>query len=416
MHDMPDLLARRQRSLGPTYKLSYADPLYLERASGVWMFTADRAYLDAYNNVPVVGHCHPQVVDALERQARTLNANTRYAARAPVELAERLLATMPSDIGNVVFVCSGSEANELAVRVSLAATGATGLIVTRHAYHGTGVTTSGISPGTRNRPLGRDVYTVPAPANGDDPAAFGTRVRDCISRMAKDGVKPAALILDTLLSTDGIIVDPPGFMAEAVREIRKAGGLFIADEVQGGFCRTGDHFWGFQRHGVVPDLITMGKPMGNGHPVAAMAARPELMARFAKIDGYFNTFGGNTVACAVALAVLDVIEQEKLANNARVVGAYLRNGLLRLAGTNSGIGAVHGAGLYVGVEVLESHDGMSAKLAAERLVNGLQREGVLIGVTGGASNVLKIRPPLPFSTSNADVLLEKLEKVLTCPA
>jgi 4-aminobutyrate aminotransferase-like enzyme len=383
------------------------------RASGVWMYDADgRAYLDAYNNVPVVGHCHPHVVDALERQARILNTNTRYATDLPVELAERLLATMPAEIGNVIFVCSGSEANELAIRVSRAVTRATGIIVTDCAYHGNGVATSGVSPSARRLPLGPDVYSVPAPRNGDNPADFAVRIRDCIARMKKDGVKPAALLVDMILSTDGVIVDPAGYMAKAADEIRKAGGLFIADEVQPGFGRTGN-YWGFQYHGVIPDLVTMGKPMGNGHPVAAMAARPELLVNFSQQIKYFNTFGGNTVSCAVASAVLDVIERENLIQNSRDTGAYLREGLARIAKKHPVIGAVRGAGLFSGIEIQpDVRLGLDARQATDRIANSLKQNGVLVGITGANYDVLKVRPPLPFNKMNADLLFEKLELVL----
>jgi 4-aminobutyrate aminotransferase-like enzyme len=411
--ELTKLISRRSKSLGPTYKLTYSEPIHMVRASGVYMYDADgRDYLDVYNNVPVVGHCHPHVVDALERQARLINTNTRYATDLPVELAERLLATMPAEIGNVIFVCSGSEANELAIRVSRSVTGSTGIIVTDCAYHGNGVATSGVSPSARRLPLGPDVYSIPAPRNGDNPDDFAGRIRDCIARMKKDGVKPAALLVDMILSTDGVIVDPVGYMAKAADEIRKAGGLFIADEVQPGFGRTGN-YWGFQYHGVIPDLVTMGKPMGNGHPVAAMAARPELLARFSQQVKYFNTFGGNTVSCAVASAVLDVIEKENLIQNAKETGAYIREGLKRIAAKHAVIHSVRGVGLFTGVEIgPDARFDLDAKQATDRLANSLKQNGVLVGITGPNWEVLKVRPPLPFTKKNADTLFEKLELVL----
>lgn len=408
-----DIVARRARALGPTYTLLYEDPLHIVRAEGVWMYDAQgRKYLDAYNNVPVVGHCHPYVVEALARQARTLNTHTRYLAEQPLALAERLLATLPGEIGNVIYACTGSEANDLAVRISKTITGGTGFIITEYAYHGTTDVISGMSP-EDGGPLGAGVYTVPAPLGTQGAAEFGGHVRACIESMRAAGIRPAALLVDTLFSSDGVAVDPPGFLAAAVAEIHAAGGLFIADEVQPGFGRTGGHMWGFQRHGVTPDLVTMGKPMGNGHPVSALAARPALLEAFARQTRYFNTFGGNSVSCAVALAVLDVLERERLMANARASGDYLRQGLSRLAQRYPWIREVRGAGLFVGVE-LTANPGtrLAARQETSRIVNALRHRGVLVGTTGRDSNVLKIRPPLVVTPSEVDVLLEALEESL----
>jgi 4-aminobutyrate aminotransferase-like enzyme len=408
------LLQRRQRSMGPTYSLSYEEPLHPVRAEGVWLYDADgRRYLDAYNNVPVVGHCHPAVVEALVAQARTLNTNTRYLTDKPVELAERLLATMPEEIDNIVFTCTGSEANDLAVRICREVTGARGLIITARAYHGTSAVTAGLSPAGR-QPLGDQVYAVPAPVGPDNAARFGAEVAACIERMTADGVRCAALIVDTVFSTDGLAVDPAGFLAGAVDAVRAAGGLFIADEVQAGHGRTGSHMWGFARHDIVPDIVTMGKPMGNGHPIGAMAARGALTRRFSKASRYFNTFGGNTVSCAVALAVLDVIEREKLMANAVTTGDALRSGLKQLAERHETLGEVRGAGLFCGVEVRENaRTGLDATREAARVVNALRRAGVLVSTTGAQAEVLKIRPPLPFAAEHADQLVSSLDEVLS---
>ena len=371
-----------------------------------------RKYLDAYNNVPVVGHCHPYVVEALARQARTLNTHTRYLAEQPLALAERLLATLPGELGNVIYACTGSEANDLAVRISKTITGGTGFIITEYAYHGTTDVISGMSP-EDGGPLGAGVYTVPAPLGTKGAAEFGGHVRACIEAMRAAGIRPAALLVDTLFSSDGVAVDPPGFLAAAVAEIRAAGGLFIADEVQPGFGRTGGHMWGFQRHGVTPDLVTMGKPMGNGHPVSALAARPALLEAFARQTRYFNTFGGNSVSCAVALAVLDVLERERLMANARASGDYLRQGLSRLAQRYPWIREIRGAGLFVGVELADNPGThLAARQEASRIVNALRHRGVLVGTTGRDSNVLKIRPPLVITTREVDLLLEALEESL----
>jgi len=398
-------LARRQRVLAPTYRLFYEQPVHIVRAEGVWMYDADgRRYLDAYNNVPVVGHCHPEVVARISKQAATLNTHTRYITDGPVELAERLLATMPSQLTSVTFTCTGSESNDLAVRVSKAATGGTGFIVTEAAYHGTTETLSGMSPVTGIE-LAPNVFAIEAPLTAESASGFGTRVRACIDKMRAVGIKPAGLLVDTIFGSDGVISHPPGFLQAAVEEIHRAGGLFIADEVQPGFGRTGDAMWGFQRHGVTPDLVTMGKPMGNGHPVAALAARTEAMAEFGRTRRYFNTFGGNTVSCAAALAVLDVIQRDKLIDNARETGAYLQKGLRALAANLPKIREIRGAGLFVGVQ-LESRD------LAACAVNDLRREGVLIGSAGRNADVLKIRPPLTIGKSEIDLLVAALESVL----
>jgi 4-aminobutyrate aminotransferase-like enzyme len=410
------ILARRRRLLSPTYRLFYEEPVHLVRAEGVWMYDAQgRRYLDAYNNVPVVGHCHPHVVERMTQQARTLNTHTRYITDQPLELAERLLATMPAEIGNVTFTCTGSDANDLAARICKASTGGTGFIITDFAYHGTTETIAGMSP-SGGAPLGPSVYTVQAPIDAGGPADFGNRVRLCIGKMRRDGIKPAALLVDTILSSDGVVSHPAGFLADGVKAIREAGGLFIADEVQPGFGRTGDAMWGFQRHGVVPDLVTMGKPMGNGHPVAAVAARPEVLEAFAKLTRYFNTFGGNSVSCATALAVLDVIEREKLIDNARETGAYLQQGLRRLGERHDRIGEVRGAGLFLGVDIGPNREhGLDARQETARIVNGLRHEGVLIGSAGRGGNALKIRPPLPIRRAEVDYLLEKLDTVMARP-
>ena len=411
--DHSAILARRTRLLAPTYRLFYEQPLQIVCAEGVWMYDEHgRAFLDAYNNVPVVGHCHPYVVDALVRQARTLNTHTRYLAEQPLQLAEELLATMPQEIGRVIFTCTGSEANDLAVRVCKAVTGGTGFIITDFAYHGVTDVLAGMSP-EDGGPLGPGVYTVSAPLGAGGPAAFGEHVRQCIGRMRADGVRLAALLVDTIFSSDGVAADPRGFLAEAVRHVRDAGGLFIADEVQPGFGRLGETMWGFERHGVIPDLVTMGKPMGNGHPVAAVAARASLFEQFSRRRHYFNTYGGNTVSCATALAVLHVIRSEKLLENARRTGDYLQRGLCALAQRSPAIRDVRGAGLFIGVELgANPASGLRGSAETARVVNALCGRGILVGTTGRSADVLKIRPPLTFEPQHADRLLDALDRTL----
>ncbi len=407
------VLSRRARLLGPTYHHFYEQPLLIERAEDVWMYDREgRRYLDAYNNVPILGHGHPQVVDAICEQSRVLNTHTRYITEQPVQLAEELLGTMPADLDSVIFTCTGSESNDLAVQVSRAATGGSGFIITDCAYHGATDVLAGMSPEEGNS-LGAGVYAVRPPLRPGDGQRFAADVSRCIEQMRAAGVRIAALLLDTIFSSDGIAAEPRGFLQEAVRAVRSAGGLFIADEVQPGFGRLGEALWGFQRHGVVPDLVTLGKPMGNGYPVAALVARRELLAEFARTRKYFNTFGGNNVACAAARAVLRVIRDEGLMQNAQRTGAYLMEGLRSLAGRGAAIQDVRGAGLFIGVEFRDgAAQGADASAEVRRIVNELRARGVLVGATGRGGTVLKIRPPLTFAPVHADLLVQELERAI----
>ena len=407
------LLARRARLLAPSYRLFYEQPLQIVRAEGVWLFDEHgRRYLDAYNNVPVVGHCHPAVVQAICDQARILNTHTRYLTEEPLRLAEELLATLPQELGNVLFTCTGSEANDLAVQVSKVVTGGTGFIITDFAYHGSTDVLAGMSP-EEGAPLGADVYTVRAPLRAGDAAGFADEIQRCIERMRAAGVRPAALLLDTIFSSEGVIAEPRGLLQAAVHAMRAAGGLFIADEVQAGLGRLGEAMWGFQRHGVIPDLVTMGKPMGNGHPIAALVGRSNLLAEFARRRHYFNTFGGNNVSCAAARAVLKVIREENLMDNARRTGNELQAALRALAQRRPLIREVRGAGLFIGLELGADPAGaLDARAETRRVVNVMRERGVLLGATGRDGNVLKIRPPLTFEPQHAQLLLQELERAL----
>jgi 4-aminobutyrate aminotransferase-like enzyme len=414
------LIARREHALGPAYRLFYQTPVHFVRGEGVWLFDPEgNAYLDVYNNVASVGHCHPHVVAALAKQAGILNTHTRYLNEIVVAYAERLLAKFPAPLSNIMFTCTGSEANDLAIRIVKAFTGGTGFIVTEDAYHGVTEAVASLSPSLGHLvDLGVHVRTVPAPVQaGPDGAdtgeVFARGVRAAIADLKRHGIKPAALLVDTIFSSDGVYADPAGFLAPAVEAIREAGGLFIADEVQAGFGRTGEAMWGFVRHGLVPDLVTMGKPMGNGHPMAGVVLKPEIAERFGKKSRYFNTFGGNPVSCAVGLAVLDVIEREGLQDNALIVGRRLREGLRSLAGTYPTLGEVLGAGLFVGVDIQAGDRGADPADLTARIVNDLRERRVLISATGPRANVLKIRPPLVFTTENADLFLERLEATLS---
>jgi 4-aminobutyrate aminotransferase-like enzyme len=413
------MIARRQKHLGPAYRLFYEHPVHLVRGEGVWLYDADGArYLDVYNNVPSVGHCHPHVVDALSRQARQLNTHTRYLHDNVLDYAERLLAYLPRELGHVMFTCTGSEANDLAYRIARASTGGTGFIVTALAYHGVTQVIAELSPslGTGTA-LAATTRTVPAPdayrgAAGEVGATLAGNVRNAIADLHANGMRPAALIVDTIFSSDGVFADPPGFLKAAVEEVRAAGGIFIADEVQPGFGRTGSHMWGFERHGLVPDIVKMGKPMGAGYPIAGVAMKPALMASFANTR-YFNTFGGSPVSAAVGLAVLEVIEREHLMDNARVIGELFRERLAALAGKHELIGDVRGAGLFIGVELVRNRETREpATEATARIVNGLRERRILISSSGPAANVLKIRPPLPFAEEHVELFVETLDRVL----
>ena len=408
------LLARRDRALGPAYRLFYARPLHIVRGEGVWLYTADgRRYLDAYNNVASLGHGHPEVVEAICAQARVLNTHTRYLHEGVVAYAEALLATLPGELAHVMLTCTGSEANDLAVRIARTATGAEGLIVTRLAYHGVTAAIAEASPSLGpDNPLGAQVWTVPAPTGGVDAGPrFAAGVAEAIGLMAEQGVRPAALLVDTLFSSDGVFADPPGFLAEAAAVVRGAGGLFIADEVQAGFARVGTPMWGYARHGLSPDLVTMGKPMGNGHPVAGVAARAGPVEAFGRRIRYFNTFGGNPVSAAAAHAVLRVIAQEDLAARADAMGVRLRAAIQDIANARPLVAEVRGAGLFVGVQ-LRRADGGAAGAEAARVVNAMRDAGVLISATGPDGDVLKIRPPLVITTEQVDMLIGALDAAL----
>jgi 4-aminobutyrate aminotransferase-like enzyme len=415
-----ELIERRARVLGPAYRLFYENPVNIVRGEGLYLYDADGdRYLDAYNNVASVGHCHPVVVEAIARQSSILNTHTRYIYEPLLDYADSLISTFPPHLSQVMLTCTGSEANDLAYRIAKNATGGTGVIVTSLAYHGLTNTVAEFSPSLGSFVnLGAHIRTVPAPdgyrgASRLVGETFTANVEDAIADMVRHGIKPAMLILDTIFSSDGVFAEPAGFLKGAVDAIHAAGGLFVADEVQPGFGRTGDEMWGFARHGLKPDLVTLGKPMGNGYPMAAVVTRPEIVAEFGAKARYFNTFGGNPVAVAAGRAVLEVIQTEQLRENARETGAFIRQGLNALADRWECIGDVRGAGLFIGVEIVSNRDTKTADGAlTTKIVNGLRKRKVLISSAGPDANILKIRPPLPFKTTHASVLLDALEDTL----
>jgi len=412
------MIERRQRLMGSAYRLFYEQPVHLVRGEGVWLYDADgRKFLDLYNNVPHVGHCHPHVVEAIAKQSATLNTHTRYLHDNVLELAERLTACFPGELDNVMFSCTGSEANELALRLARTVTGGTGVIVLDFAYHGNTQAIYEIS--TEDCPadqLPDYVATVPSPDTyRDDPdeGDYSHHVRKAVDTLRDRGIRPAAFIVDTIISSGGTVTLPAGYLKGAAEIIRDAGGLFIADEVQPGFGRTGENFWGYEVDDFVPDIVTLGKPMGNGHPIAATVARSDLVDAFAEQSSYFNTFGGYPVSCAAGLAVLDVIEAEGLQDNALETGRYLTSGLEQLAEKHDCIGDIRGSGLFKAVELVADRDtkAPSAALAA-KVVNGLRDRGVLTGSIGVHDNILKLRPALVFSRDHADLFLGVLDEVL----
>ena len=414
---------RRARLLGPAYRLFYKAPVEISHGKGVFLYDkAGNEYLDAYNNVVSVGHGHPSVVEAVHRQMQTLCTHTRYIQQGILEYAQDLLSTFGGRVGetgHVMLTCTGSESNDLALRIAKYFTGKQGIIVTSEAYHGNSDLTASFSPSLgENSPLGAWVRRVPAPDSYRTPAKnlgrwFADQVAAQIEDLERHGDGLAAFVADSLFSSDGIFAQPTDLLGPVAKVVGEAGGLFIADEVQCGFARTGEKFWGYQRHGIDPDIVSMGKPMGNGFPVAGIAVAPEVAERFGNDVRYFNTFGGNTVAVAAAQATLDVMRDQKLLENANLVGRIIREGLKDIASRHEGIGDVRGAGLYTGVEMVKDRATKEPDpAAASAIVNGLRERRVLISATGFHANTLKIRPPLVFSLANATRLLTELEVVL----
>ncbi|WP_449432417.1 aspartate aminotransferase family protein [Pseudomonas putida] len=414
---------RRIRLLGPAYRLFYQNPVQVERGQGTLLFDRDgNDYLDAYNNVACVGHAHPRVAQAISQQAQQLCTHTRYIQEGILSYAEQLLPTFGGRLGaagHLMFTCTGSEANDLAMRIAQHHTGKRGIIITSEAYHGNSHLTAGFSPSLgSNSPLGTWVRRIPTPDSYRLPREqlvqlMVEQVTAQIHDLERRGEGLAAFIVDSVFSSDGIFSHPTDWLAPVADVVRKAGGLFVADEVQSGFGRTGDALWGFQRHGIDPDIVTMGKPMGNGFPVAAVAVTPEAIARFSQDMRYFNTFGGNTVAIAAAQATFDVIREEQLVENAERIGCFIQDGYRDIATRYEQIGDVRGAGLYVGVEMVEDRASKQPDAAlTAAIVNGLRERRVLISATGLGANVLKIRPPLVFSEHDATRLLGETEAVL----
>jgi 4-aminobutyrate aminotransferase-like enzyme len=418
-----EILAARRRFVG------YRRPLQVVRGSMQYLFDeAGRRYIDAYNNVPHVGHCHPRVVEAAIGQMRALNTNTRYLDEHLARFAERLAGTMPDPLRICFFVNSGSEANELALRLARAHTRQRDFIVLDAAYHGNTTTLIDISPYKFNGPGGGgkppwvhvvpipDVYRGPHGGNGPDSAAgakYADTVAGAIDQLRAAGAGVCAFIAESCPSVGGQIMFPAGYLTAVYRHVRAAGGVCIADEVQTAYGRIGTHFYAFEEQGVVPDIVVLGKPIGNGFPLGAVVTTPEIAASFDNGMEFFSTFGGSTVSCAVGLAVLDVVRDEQLQAHAREVGDHLLARLCSLPDRSALVGDVRGSGLFIGVEMVRDRQTLEPAAAeASDVVNRLREEGILIGTDGPYHNVLKIRPPMPFTKEDADVLASALDTAL----
>ncbi len=422
-----ELLSERRRRLGPSLSLSYKKPLEIVRGQGQFLFEPnEKAYLDCVNNICHVGHGHPKVVAALSKQAAILNTNTRYLHPYRIEYAERLAATLPEPLNVCYFVNSGSEANELAVRLARAHTGRHDVIVLEGGYHGNTQTLVDLSPYKCEGPGGRglpewvhkvvkpDTYRGPYRGAGKDIGqTYAGHVREVCERLVTEKRPPALFLCESLLGCGGQIVLPDGYLHEAFNHVRSVGGLCIIDEVQVGMGRVGSHMWAFEAQGVTPDIITVGKPMGNGHPLGAVVTTPEIARSFANGMEYFSSFGGNPVSMAVGMAVLDVIEEEGLCERATRVGRYLTKGFNALAEHHPQIGDVRGLGLFMGVELVRDRETRSpATEETNQLIERLKMDGILLSAEGPYHNVLKIKPPMQFEETDADLLLGAVDRAL----
>jgi len=428
------LLRRRQASASPAYESFYASPLHLVAGEGAWVIDKrGRRYLDAYNNVPHVGHGNPLVANAIARQAARLAINTRYLTGPMVDYAERLAATLPAPLRNCLFVASGSEANDVAWRMAWAATAGRhasaggssprGALVMTGAYHGVTDLTARLSPNGMVRD-GQPPPPFLAPIAAPDPFRSADRdaAAECaralasidaaIATLAQAGQRPAAMMLDMGLTNNGVLDMPPGYLAAAVAKVRAAGGLFIADEVQAGFGRSGESFWAFAAHGVVPDIVTFGKAIGNGFPLAAVVTSAEIATAFAREHGFFSSTGGNPVACAAGLAVLDCLQRDGLQDRARAVGGEMKRALAALMPRHPAIGEVRGQGFLLGVELVAADGRTPAPQLATAVVEEMRARAVLVGTEGPDGNVVKIRPPMVFGADEATLLVEAFDASL----
>ncbi|MDB4002195.1 aminotransferase class III-fold pyridoxal phosphate-dependent enzyme [Oceanospirillaceae bacterium] len=416
-----ELIADRARLMGPNVATFYDEPIHFVKGSGVWLWDADgRKYLDCYNNVAHVGHCNPRVVDAICRQASTLNTHTRYLHDGILDYIDRLTATMAPSLDTAILTCTGSEANDIALRMAEAVTGKRGIIATDATYHGNTSLVSQLSKSnvpTVGFGLGQYFRFVDAPDSYRTPDLDGTifaaKVSDQIAALEEDGTGFAALVVCPYFLNEGFPDNPDGWLKPVADVVRKAGGLLICDEVQSGFGRTGTHIWAHEKMGVVPDVVVLGKPMANGHPVGGVVAGRDIVTAFRSGYRYFNTFGGNPVSCAAAMAVLDEIEENDLVTNAKIVGDHANARLKMLAQKYEVIGDVRGSGLIFGAElVLDRGSKAPATDFTNQIINAMRHKGIILSKLGRHKNALKIRPPMPFSIENANLLIDTLDEVL----
>jgi 4-aminobutyrate aminotransferase-like enzyme len=421
-----EILAARRAHTDNSVRLSYRKPLHIVRGSMQHLYDADgRRYLDAVNNVPHVGHSHPRVVEAVARQMAVLNTNTRYLYAQLAEYTERLTSLFPEPLKVCFLVSSGSEANELALRLARTHTRRKDLVVVEGGYHGNTTSLIEVShykfagPGGAGKAEYVHVAPLPdtfrGPYKASDPNAgkkYAQLVAEAIARAEAGGRKIGAFLMDSVNSSAGMILLPPGYLEEVYRHVRAVGGVCIADEVQGGFGRLGTHFWAFEAQGVVPDIVTLGKPIGNGFPLGAVVTTREIAASFDTGMEFFSTYGSNPVACAAGLAVLDVLRDENLQANARAVGDELLRGLRELQRESPLIGEVRGSGFFIGVELVRDRATLEpADEEAAFIAEVLRNRGILIGTEGPRHNVLKIRPPMCFSGADASELLAALRRL-----
>ncbi|SJL84719.1 aspartate aminotransferase family protein [Vibrio palustris] len=415
-----ELTNKRDRLLGESYRLFYRRPVHLVKGLGQYLWDANGdKYLDVYNNVASIGHCHPAVTSAVNEQMQSLNTHTRYLHERILSYSEDILQTMPEAVNKAMYMCTGSEANDLAMRIAHSYSGGTGIIVSQEAYHGTSALTSGASPALGSgQPLSPHTGLIASPdhyrlAGQDAGLWFAQKMQEKIDEMSANGIKFAGFMADSIFSSDGVLPGDPGFLQPAIDVVHKNGGIFIADEVQPGFARTGEAFWGFARHGIVPDVVTTGKPMGNGIPVSGLFAKHDVLASFSDQIPYFNTFGGNPVAMAAAQAVLGVIKDEDLQAHSAIVGQQLLNELKVLQAKYECVGDVRGAGLFIGFELVTDKESKAPnKALALDLIEKLRDRKVLTSVAGPHGNVLKLRPPLAFQAHDIDWLVGALDESL----
>lgn len=416
--ELRSLVVRRD-VLGPCYRLFYQKPLHLVRGKGTRLFDDEGTeYLDMYNNIPSIGHSNPVITEAVTKQLELINTHTRYVHDNILDYAEELLQTMPDELNTIMFMCSGSEANDLAVRCAQLYTHGEGIIVTAEAYHGNTALISGLSPSIgKEVAMSRTMRMIPTP----DTYRLGTddigewmceQIAAQIADMRRHGIAFAGVLFDSIFSSDGVIPGKPGFLKAVVDLVHAEGGVYIADEVQPGFCRTGQSFWGFGRHDIVPDIVTMGKPMANGIACSGMAIKPAILEAFAASNPYFNTFAGNPVAMAAAQAVLHYLQDHDMGNHVASVGAHLCEALKGLARNFPLLGDVRGSGLFIGVDIVIPGTTTPDRSTAVRLIELLREHHVLISLCGPEGNVLKIRPPLVFDDNDLDFFIDALRACL----